>query len=115
MPRIETLFAVVFVRMAAMAAMAIIAMIIRVMILSTGMPVFTVSMEFMTLHVDSTMKITVGLVYHGIRKVGLGIAEQNRKEIAVRNGLRHQNRRQTNEYMGIHRRTHDRNTGAQQI
>ena len=74
MPRIETLFAVVFVRMAAMFAMAIIAMIMRAMILSTGMPVFTVSMEFMTLHVDSTMKIAVGFVNHGIRKVGLGIA-----------------------------------------
>ena len=73
-PWIETLFARGFVGMTAMSARTIIAMIMRVMILSANMPVFIVSMEFMTLHVDSTMKITVGLMDECARNLGLRVA-----------------------------------------
>ena len=82
-PRIEGLLVMGFAPVVALSARAILAMFV-------SMPMFAMVMRMkrMALHVNAPMEIAVGFMYHGIRKIGLGVTEQNGQEITTRTCLR---------------------------
>ena len=50
-------------------------------------------MKRIALHVDPAVEIAVGLMYHGIRQILLGVSEQNGQKIPLHSGLRQPGRR----------------------